>query len=270
MRKVFVTFGDTNYQQALIRIKAEAEQTGLFDDVWCYTPNDLPDSLNAYAQEHRRGYGYWMWKPWIIKDALNRVGADGVVVYADAGCKVYGHSDWQRYFRILEKKKGLFFIASGKNSHWCKRAVPEFFHISSRLWQYAQQTQGGFLLVKQNDVIDRWCSLAEEHPELFTDVPADQKHKESPDFREHRHDQAVLTACICSSADFGALQLLPEKLEYKYAGGQAIFGGRLADIGSHATVKHIKSRLETWIEQLYAPFAVFWTRTLYSLCRNKK
>ena len=269
MKSVFVTFGDANYRQSLLRIKAEAEQTGLFDCVRCYTPDDLPDTFNAYARRYKRGYGYWMWKPWIIRDALRDVGADGVVVYADAGCKVFAHSDWHRYFRIMEKKKGLFFIAPGKNRRWCKRAVPEFFHITNKFWQSAHQIQATFMIVRHNDVIERWCNLAEEHAELFIDVPEDQRHKENPKFREHRHDQSVLTACVCTSADFSALQLMPEKLEYAYAGGQAVFGGRLADAGSHAPVRHTKSKMETWMERLLAPFVTFETRMLYRLCSNR-
>lgn len=269
MKRVFITFGDTNYKQSLLRIKAEAEQTGLFDEVRCYTPCDLPDSFNVYAKKYKRGYGYWMWKPWIIKDTLNNLGPDGVVVYTDAGCKVFPHTDWHKYFRIVEKKKGIFFIALGKNKRWCKRMVPDYFNISNGFWQRARQIQATFMIVKQNDVIDKWCNLAEKHPELFIDVPVDQKQKECPDFIEHRHDQSVLTVCVCTSSDFNSLQLLPEKLEYMYADGQAIWGGRLADVGSHAPKRHIKSRLETWIEQAFAPFIILETRILYRLCHNK-
>ena len=269
MKRVFVTFGDINYQQSLIRIKAEAEQTGLFDEVRCYTPADLPDSLVVYAKQHKRGYGYWTWKPWIIKDTLDDIGADGVVVYADAGCKVFPHADWNKYFHTIEKKKGLFFIATGKNRRWCKQAVPKYFHISEKYWRTARQIQATFMIVKQNDVIERWCKLAEEHPELFTDVLDNQKHKEDSGFREHRHDQSVLTACVCTSSDFCSLQLLPEKLEHKYVSGQAIWGGRLADAGSHAPARQMKSRIGTLIEQIYTPFIVLETRMLYHLCSNK-
>lgn len=103
-KKYFVSYGDTNYTESLNRIGREAESLGLFDEVRLYSDNSLPEPFKGYTQRYKRGGGYWMWKPWVIHDMLERMDEGDIVVYADAGCTLLPHSDWNMYFGRLEKR----------------------------------------------------------------------------------------------------------------------------------------------------------------------
>lgn len=235
-KKYFVSYGDINYRESLNRIGSEAESLGLFNEVRLYSDGSLPEPFKGYAHKYKRGGGYWMWKPWVVHDMLGQVDEGDIIVYADAGCTLLPHSDWDMYFRRLEKdnKGALFFIAEGKNKKWCKRSVFRFFTPKSDVWGRANQIQATFFIVrkkKENAVFDRWYEAALYHPELFVDVCSDDKYKEASAFREHRHDQSVLTACVCTAPHLDDFIFMPEKMEKRYSGGQALLASRISAAG---------------------------------------
>lgn len=49
-----------------------------------YNKAFLPDSLNDLGSKYKRGYGYWIWKPWIILDTLNKSIIGDIIIYFDA------------------------------------------------------------------------------------------------------------------------------------------------------------------------------------------
>lgn len=273
MKRIFITYGDSNYHNSLLRIKNEAKLTGMFDEVLLYTPEQLPKRFQEYTTRYKRGGGYWLWKPWIIQDALNKANEGDIIVYADAGCTLLKHKDWDYYFSLLKHKKGIFFITSGKSKKWCKQEVFSFFRTKNNLWKYANQIQATFLIIKKtidNDVINQWCYLATEHPNLFTDVAQEERDKEISAFKEHRHDQSVLTACICTSQSLSKYHLLPEKMEKKHIHGQAVLASRISANATRGVDLSAPSKnpIITFLDNVIVnPFLVFNTRLLFYLSR---
>jgi hypothetical protein len=49
-----------------------------------YNKEMLPRSINDLGSKYKRGYGYWIWKPWIILDILNKSSIDDIILYFDA------------------------------------------------------------------------------------------------------------------------------------------------------------------------------------------
>ena len=43
------------------------------------------ESRNQSLLKEKRGAGYWVWKPWIIRRALEKIRNDDVLLYSDAG-----------------------------------------------------------------------------------------------------------------------------------------------------------------------------------------
>lgn len=273
MKKIFITYGDSNYHNSLLRIKNEAKLTGMFDEVLLYTPEQLPERFQQYTSRYKRGGGYWLWKPWIIQDALNKANEGDIIVYADAGCTLLKHKDWNYYFSLLKDKKGIFFITSGKSKKWCKQEVFSYFHTKNNIWKYANQIQATFLIIKKtidNDVINQWCYLATEHPNLFIDVTQEERDKESCSFKEHRHDQSVLTACVCTSQFLSKYHLLPEKMEKKHIHGQAVLASRIsahAVRGVDLSAPSQNPVISFFNNVIVNPFRIISTRLLFYLSR---
>lgn len=228
-RKYFITYGDEKYRDSVKRIGREAETLGIFDRIILYSEIDLPEPFKTYSEVYPRGGGYWMWKPYIIHRTLQGMDNNDVLVYADAGCTLLPHTDWSKYLDRLTHYEALFFMAEGKNKRWCKQSVFSYFTPKSpNVWKSANQIQATVMFIKKvsdNEVIERWYKAALRHPELFTDA---DKSKELPGFREHRHDQSVLTACICTSPGQRKYYFTPEKIERRYRKGQAILASRIS------------------------------------------
>lgn len=271
MKKIFITYGDHNYKDSLQRIKKEAEATGMFDDIITYTPECLPEPFKEYTIKYKRGSGYWLWKPYIIKNTLDNANDGDIIVYADAGCTIQKHKDWLNYFNILKNKKGIFFIACGKSRKWCKKDVFEFFQTRNNLWKYANQIQATFIIIKKtkdNDVIEKWYETAKLHPSLFTDVEKNNIDKEDKLFKEHRHDQSVLTACVCTSNNLSQYCLIPEKMEKIHQRGQAVIASRISSEGRRK-INHTQRLYLDLIESiLLNPIKTSITKLLFSLSRT--
>lgn len=271
MKKIFVTYGDNAYNESLRRIKTEAEATGMFDKVLVYRPEDLPEPFAGYTGKYKRGGGYWLWKPYVIRHTLDMADHGDIVVYADAGCTLFRHHDWCKYFKMVDGKEELFFLAKGKNRRWCKRAVFEFFNIRNSLWKYARQVQATFIIARKsggNTVIQRWYELAANRHELFIDVK--DNSAEDKKFREHRHDQAVLTACVSTAANPCGFRLATEKLERLYAGGQAVFASRMSDSEVRSANKRKSNTAELAERFMASPLQILLTRILYLLSGNTR
>lgn len=270
MKRIFITYGDHNYEDSLQRIKAEAEATGIFDKIIIYTPDNLPEPFKGYTTKYKRGGGYWLWKPYIIKNTLDNANDGDIIVYVDAGCTVQKSKDWFRYFNRLRSKSGIFFIACGKSQKWCKKEVFDLFHTRNNLWKHANQIQATFIIIKKtadNDVVDRWFEAAKSHPSLFTDVEEEERGNEDKCFKEHRHDQSVLTACVCTSDNLLRYSLIPEKMEKIHAGGQAVVASRISSQGRRSTNPTQALYLDVIERYILNPIKGFITKALFLLSR---
>ena len=52
-------------------------------DTKVFQPEDLTDEINNYAKLNKKGYGYWIWKPYIIKEALSKIKEGEILLYVD-------------------------------------------------------------------------------------------------------------------------------------------------------------------------------------------
>lgn len=233
-RIYFITYGNEKYYDSLNRIRREAERLNLFDEVIAYTDRQLPEPFRTYARTYPRGGGYWLWKPWIVWHTLEKAEEGDIIVYADAGCTLLESSDWATYFNRLRTNDYVFFVAEGKSRKWCKKEIFHVFTPRCSAWKWGNQIQATFFIVKKNQgnpLIKRWYETAVSHPDYFADLPEELRNEEDPCFKEHRHDQSILTACVClSGRDRGKHKvcLLPEKMERRYAGGQAVLASRIS------------------------------------------
>ncbi len=271
-KKYFISYGDSCYSDSLERIGREAESLGIFDRVVLYTDESLPEPFRTYARTFRRGGGYWLWKPWAVWYTLQQMDEGDTLVYADAGCTLLPHSDWEVYFRKLSGREALFFVAEGKSGKWCKQSVFRRFTPKCALWKRARQIQATCFLIRKengNPIVRRWYEAALHEPDLFTDVSPEARSAEAKRFKEHRHDQSVLTACVCLSPH-SAYRLMPEKMEKVYAGGQALIASRISATGARG--RNRDSAAEGWLVgwinlRVIKPVQIFGTRLLFFLTR---
>jgi hypothetical protein len=201
-----VTYADALFKRNAEALCASALRSG-FDQALVFTPDDLKGSTfadhNAGILSQPRGSGYWIWKPYIIRCALERVQPVDCVLYCDAGrTSYYRFTHRPRRLEQLVWNNPQGFLLGpevphhGPLSRWCKRDcfvlmdadTPEIRqHPTAVLtWSLWRPTTAAFQFLAE---WQRYC----EDPRCSTDLPNALGLPNYPDFVDHRHDLAIAT-----------------------------------------------------------------------------
>lgn len=229
MRKAwFVTFADSRMKRPLRRIRRQALLMGFASDrILTLTENDLDPRFREKMKDRlvkgSRGYGYWCWRPQVVLQALEKMSDGEIMLYADAGCHLNpkGLPRLREYLKMADESgvvafQGRSFLGTDKYdplhhynpvSMWTKGDVLDYFGVrgNEEITRSGQYSGGVFLVKKCAKTLEfyrRYRMIAEEHFEFFDDSPSASANL--PDFREHRHDQAVFTL-LCKEFDVRTL-----------------------------------------------------------------
>jgi hypothetical protein len=201
----FVTFGTAEFAKAKSTLLSDARKCGYFTRVVGYAPEDLEktpefQTLTDVIRNTKRGWGYWWWKPYIIRREMELVGHDDLVFYSDAG-RYYGGQRIDDYVRfILEKYKHTGFTGVevpyyGPNQIWTKPECFEVLGCDLEEFRSCPQIQPTFVMWKKNAANMRhlaeweyWC----REPRAVAD-PEPGSPISNPLYRAHRHDQSIIT-----------------------------------------------------------------------------
>jgi hypothetical protein len=154
-----------------------------------------------FHRQHRsvldqpRGAGYWLWKPYIIGQALDDAAAGDIVAYSDSGISVI--APLQPLFDLSRRAGGiLLFRGTGECRQWTKRDCFVFTGCDEPRYHNAPMASAScLLLVKSNrsrDFVAEWLESCAD-PRVLTDSDNNCGLANLPGFVDHRHDQAVLS-----------------------------------------------------------------------------
>jgi len=215
----FITFGDGNetYRAAGQRIAVQARETGWFASVQTFHEEDLPKLSSKWFETHRdfiranaRGFGYWMWKPFIILEVLKTLPEGEILLYADAGFEISkgGAAKFRGYLDEVQRAEFLAFEITHPIHKWTKGDVFAYFSIAPNSEIYFEdQLQSGLLFFRKTAksllFVSHWAELmAARGYSLLDDTVSVAPNSEG--FVEHRHDQAILTV-LAKMHRFGSI-----------------------------------------------------------------
>ena len=231
--RYFMTYGDQLYAQSKKRLAQEAEATGLFDHVKTFSPDDLPESLKTHPlMQYRRGGGYWLWKPYLINEVLKTLNENDILVYADSGCSINQSDEWNLFFNNLKHKSVVLFCLGYQNKYYCRQSLLTYASQKEAYWGNYQQVLSGFIILRKTqescNLITDWLQLMSRHPEYVMDVNKEERCHEAPYFREKRHDQSALNACLYNYRHSVCLRWENVELLHPF-NKQALLASRLSD-----------------------------------------
>jgi hypothetical protein len=226
-KKYFCTFADSGMCRTLNRVKRQVEKAHYFDVVLINNENNLNENFRDRFKEKlikgNRGFGYWVWKPQIILQTLDKMDEGDFLLYMDAGCcfNRNGISRMNEYFKLAENSPfGMIVFqeakeAENKNlqvgilleSMWTKGDVFDFFGVrNNQLFYNTGQMVGGVHVVKKCKesirIFQQWLAVFEAHFDLIDDSPSTSSN--FLDFKEHRHDQSILSM-ICKKENIPSI-----------------------------------------------------------------
>ncbi|QWD44493.1 hypothetical protein G6661_01680 [Polynucleobacter paneuropaeus] len=154
-----------------------------------------------FVKSNPRGYGYWLWKPFIVLNYLKKIPDNDVLLYCDIGCELspLGDKVFGRYLDSLDHENFLAFSTFTKNSErsWSKAELINLLAPDPTALD-SEQVAATFFLVKKTpqmiQFLKEWLSICtlENFSYLTDELQVDQ----ATDFIEHRHDQSIFSLLV--------------------------------------------------------------------------
>lgn len=203
-KHAIVTFASQDYRHTQPRFERQAREIDVFDEFFIWTEEDLdPGFVHDFSfllSREIRGFGYWVWKPQVILQALEELEDGDVLVYLDSGSHINpgGRQRLLKYFEIARAHPTgiLAFQMSHPEKRWTKSALCDFFEVSehTQILESGQVQGGAIVIVKSAlgiELVQRWLNIFRTHPNLVDDSVS--RGGEARDFIAHRHDQSVFS-----------------------------------------------------------------------------
>ena len=149
---------------------------------------------NDAVLRSKRGAGYWLWKPRVILEALERAEWDEVVLYMDSGSLLqkppHGLARW-----AMNGSGFMHWCSPHLERVWCKRDAFVLLGLPFPDTENQAQRTAAFVLVRKTQAnlkfVHEWLRLAQDI-RVVSDMPS-TTGPEDRAFRSHRHDQAILS-----------------------------------------------------------------------------
>jgi uncharacterized Fe-S cluster protein YjdI len=239
-RKIsFITYGNDAFKQSKERIVNEAKDTGCFNGkIKAYGPDDLSKEFVdkvATVISMPRGGGYWIWKPYIIYDMLNKLNDNDILVYADAGCTLQKSAinRFNEYINMISpetqysvlgmrlrahNRDGSLKDGSLKSKSWTTHKIFDYFHLNLNSdIANKEMILGGVIICRKSPdslaIFKKWLNVAEKQPDLFSDKYNEISKKQNNEFRENRHDQSIYSIILQIAPYNKSVKIINEEIE---------------------------------------------------------
>lgn len=208
MKKHLISFGDDIlYKYQKLRLRKEAESTNWFDDIIIHSPDTIKEFLDEHKNfvNNSRGWGYWIWKPYIILNQLSKIDEGDFLFYIDSGGSILNHKEDRlaEYLNILNSsdKPVITFCCQG-DPPWYQekklqkmRVLKRFNLDNNEEFLNSGQIEAGVFICKKSEFtinfVKEWLELVIENN--YNLVNDEDDLEQSSEFLAHRHDQSVLS-----------------------------------------------------------------------------
>jgi hypothetical protein len=207
-RRICITFGGEVYDgttalTAMLAPKLGADEVWVYDDHWLVQQRSEFRELNHWLWDHhhKRGFGWYAWKPFILIDALDKLADGDVVLYIDAD--TFPIDDFSVLYETCARDGGIMLFKAGgnvnqrfKQSQWCKRDCYLVMNQDDPRYYEAEAGVARFMLFQKGpwrarQFLMEWLTYCVNS--LATTFDPSQLAKEVPGFVEHRTEQAIMT-----------------------------------------------------------------------------
>lgn len=195
---VLVNFSGKNFEESRLRLNASATRFGI-DKILSHDEHYIKHS--SFYQAHKNildatvGAGYWLWKPFLILEALKNSQEGDIIIYSDAGIEIIG--DLSPLIHICkEKEVVLFRNAYLRNKLLTKRDCYVLMDCDNKNYWNGPHLDASFCIFKNGGLsrkfVSEWLAFCCDE-RILTDRPNVMGRKNFFGFRFHRHDQSVLS-----------------------------------------------------------------------------
>jgi hypothetical protein len=192
------------YVKASSNLRKMAIDYDIFDSIQVYGLNDIKDDIEFKHHlpflQNRRGFGYWIWKPYIIWKKLCSMPENDILVYLDSCCTLNlgGKPRFMEYIDIVKTNKtGNFFIETSHPINvWCKmdtihilngESIQDKHAIVSGVIFTSNNEKNRYIFKSMFDIISSNYHLVDDTPSIIPNAST---------YNEHRHDQVIFSILV--------------------------------------------------------------------------
>jgi len=201
MKKYLITYTTPDRDHVQTDLKDRCSEKGV---VYIRYTLERLQSTSFYSDNKpildlNRGAGYWLWKPYIIHETLCEMQDGDILLYHDIGDVV--DLNIFDYLQHSMNKDNYCLVLENKFPHgeWTKRDCFHYMDCDTEEYWNATQVEAGLSAwLKNKSSINfckewlRFCKI----PGLLTDAPNTCGKDNLPRFKDHRHDQSILTNLV--------------------------------------------------------------------------
>jgi hypothetical protein len=205
-----ITYCDRAYHKRAEGISNNLETSRMFDTCSCFNEADIPGEYKEtfpvdWFSSSRRGGGWWVWKPYIIRQALEGLGDDDMLLYVDCGCTINNTKNAEtrmdEYIDLINHSQSKMLVfqlpshpeVDWTNSHCINYMYKRYNVRDSQKCQIEQSSQiiSGIIMMRKHEFTlkfcDEWLYAAQaDQGKLFSEHYSARGEK-------HRHDQSCLS-----------------------------------------------------------------------------
>jgi hypothetical protein len=199
MKAALVNLSDKIFEDSRFRLNDSAIKYGI-DLVFSYDFAEIMGTeffqKNKKILEQPKGLGYWLWKPFIIFEVLNKISDGDVVVYSDCGIEIVDRLD--SLIEICSEKQPVMLFSNGDlvNAQWTRRDCFILMNADSKKYWFSLQCDAAFALFRKSPesiaFVKEWLFYCSDE-RIISDLPNSCGKRNLPGFLEHRRDQSVLS-----------------------------------------------------------------------------
>jgi hypothetical protein len=193
---VSISYADDTYRKTQKLHDRLARKWGA-DKTIAYGPADIDPVFrekNKSIFQYKRGAGYWLWKPYIIKDSLDKMEEGDYLIYSDAGSAFIRPISYLIDAMKKEQTDVMCFEIGAKERCWSKRDALLLLEADKEEYLDRGQICGTYLILRKTKdsciLVDDYLKYAQDR-RIITDEPNVLGVPNYPEFIENRHDQTI-------------------------------------------------------------------------------
>jgi hypothetical protein len=154
---------------------------------------------NDVLNPKSRGYHYWAWKPFVVREAMRLLPEHEILLYIDAGAYIHSREMIHKMATTCRSTNNqcLFFENGHNNQKYTTQNSLKAVTRELKMFLDSNMVDAAcFILVnnvKNRQLIDSWFELCLTSGMLDDATPSENQNDT---FIEHRHDQALLSICL--------------------------------------------------------------------------
>ena len=198
--KIHINYAHGRYTTSQQQCCASSLRHG-FDLTIPYGLKDIDPSFvnsNSYVFSQPRGAGFWIWKPYIILKTMETMSDGDWLMYTDSGM-LFVRNPWEWILSAETEigEKGIAtFGTHSKNKQYTKRDAFVLMGMDIPAYTEEAHRMASVFVCKKTpfskSFVEEWLHYATDC-RIISDMPNTQHLPNYPEFKDHRHDQSIMS-----------------------------------------------------------------------------